>query len=169
MPRLGPIADWCIWMIKVLLQGLHHNFQSYLKSEYSHLMKMGSKSLNFLWDLTKLRPSFTLWCKNNYFILQKSFQDRGAFFHVCFSYLLNVFQCVITVWLLLDNREHRIPRSDSSDIFATVNYTCSYSYCHCYFWNMSGTYITTTAGAAQKMQLLHRSNHLVICSSPHCS
>jgi len=67
-------------------------------------------------------------------------------FYVYFSYLLDVFQCVITAWLLPAKCKFSIPSRDGSDIFATVNHSYNYSYCCCcyfYFWNISGIYITT--------------------------
>lgn len=55
------------------------------------------------------------------------------FLHISFSYLLNGFQCVIAAWLLPAKCKHKVPKSDGSDIFATVNYSYSYGYRCCYF------------------------------------
>lgn len=70
-------------------------------------------------------------------LFYSSEEFSGSFFffflHISFSYLLNGFQCVIAAWLLPAKCKHKVPKSDGSDIFATVNYSYSYGYCCCYF------------------------------------
>lgn len=140
------------WLICLADRGIAARFTAQL----SKLSEGVKTAIEYKWGLNPLTSfaslqSFDLHLHSGAKSIILFFRRVFRIFFFCTFVFLTCWMCVIAAWLLPAKCEHSVPSSDGNGIFAAVNHSYSYNYyCCCYFWNISGSYITT-AGSAQKM------------------